>query len=266
MKMKKQHQIKSSALILPLAFCLTSTPLSAAVTYVGATLLNTDNAAGGADSTWADGDDGTTGGTAADGTGGTADSLWKYRSGFGVGGIWEARGPGAPSEDGVRLKTTIAVTNGTYNVYAFFVAVTAGSEGNPAGGGVDNDMPIRAGNTSGSLELFDQLGSGSFSTYTGYVAGTAGKNALSGGDALTFASTPTRTDGTRDLLYGLLSTTQVVTDGMLEVFIDDLPGGLAGSSDARTWYDGVGYEAVPEPSSTALLSLGGLALILRRRK
>jgi hypothetical protein len=41
--------------------------------------------------------------------------------------------------------------------------------------------------------------------------------------------------------------------------------GLAGSA-GRVTYSQVAFDTVPEPSSTALLGLGGLALILRRRK
>ncbi len=42
---------------------------------------------------------------------------------------------------------------------------------------------------------------------------------------------------------------------------------VGGSSpDANNWIDNIAIEKVPEPSSTALLGLGGLALILRRRR
>jgi hypothetical protein len=248
-----------------LVFCLGTASLPAAVTYVPATMANTDNAAGGADSTWADGDDGTTGGTVADGTGtSTADGLWRYRGGFGVDGIWEATSGSAIAEDAVQLTTSVSVPNGTYSVYVFFVPVNEGAE-SPVGGGVDNDFPIRAGNTVGTLELFDQLGPASGSTYSGYEVGIAGKDALSGGDALTFTSTPNN-QGTRPLLYGVLSTTQVVNDGTLEVFIDDFPAlGNSNNSDARTWYDGIGYEVIPEPSVSLLGALGALMLLRRRR-
>lgn len=53
------------------------------------------------------------------------------------------------------------------------------------------------------------------------------------------------------------------------VNIDDNEPGNTGASAMRADYIGVAYRAVapiPEPSSTALLGLGGLALILRRRK
>ena len=258
--------MNSSRLTTAVLSCLVAAPLSAAVTYIPATLANTDNAAGGADSTWADGDDGTTGGTKADGTNtSTADALWRYRGGFGVDGIWEATSGSAAAEDAVQLQTSITVPNGIYNVYVFFVPVTPGAE-TPVGGGVDNDFPIRAGNTPGSLELFDQLGSASGSTFPGYEVGTAGKDALAGGDSLNFTLTPNN-QGTRPLLYGLLSTTQVVDDGTLEVYLDDFPAaGTSNNSDSRTWYDGIGYELVPEPSSSLLGAMGALTLLLRRRR
>jgi len=41
---------------------------------------------------------------------------------------------------------------------------------------------------------------------------------------------------------------------------------LAASGWSATELDSAGWQAVPEPSSTALLGLGGLALLLRRRK
>ena len=44
-------------------------------------------------------------------------------------------------------------------------------------------------------------------------------------------------------------------------------GNLLGNGRLNpTWFDGVGYKLVPEPSSTIMLGLGGLALILRRRR
>jgi len=50
------------------------------------------------------------------------------------------------------------------------------------------------------------------------------------------------------------------------VYIDDFSGGVAAHPGDRVTLDGIGFEVVPEPSSAALLGLGGLALILRRRK
>jgi hypothetical protein len=46
------------------------------------------------------------------------------------------------------------------------------------------------------------------------------------------------------------------------VYIDDGP---AANSNERTWYDGVGYSLVPEPSSFALLGCAAAAFLARRR-
>lgn len=43
-------------------------------------------------------------------------------------------------------------------------------------------------------------------------------------------------------------------------------GDNSGAGVKTTWLQGIQVETIPEPSSTALLGLGGLALILRRRR
>ncbi|BDS07102.1 hypothetical protein NT6N_21420 [Oceaniferula spumae] len=61
-----------------------------------------------------------------------------------------------------------------------------------------------------------------------------------------------------------MTLAQVSGSTSYAVYIDDFNGD-PGPGD-RVTLDGIGFEAVPEPSSAALLGLGGLALILRRRK
>jgi len=193
--------------------------LHAGVTYVDATLANTDNAAGGGDATWADGDDGSTGGSVADGAA-LNDSKWRFRSGFGNGGIWEATGSSVEAEDCAELKVSATVANDTYDVYVFYYAVT--STGN---------FPIRAGFTSApnANPIFNRPG--------GLDAAT-----------LTYDVRPPTGGETRTLLYGLVGQAEI-TDGSLELYIDDFPASSTGSSNDRTWFAGIGYSvAAPPPA------------------
>lgn len=50
----------------------------------------------------------------------------------------------------------------------------------------------------------------------------------------------------------------IVTTGSFSVNIDDVTGV---TGDVRTWYDGVSYQSVPEPSAIALLTGGILGLL-----
>ena len=69
----------------------------------------------------------------------------------------------------------------------------------------------------------------------------------------------------RVLLRGYLGqATADATTGEVKVYVDDRAGGVDTTFN-RTWYAGVAYEAVPEPATLALFSIGGLAL-LRKRK
>ena len=73
-------------------------------------------------------------------------------------------------------------------------------------------------------------------------------------------TTITATFGSQTLTSSFTDLTS--TDvGRLQVFTTGTAGGAKG-----VWLDDVSLTAVPEPSSTALLGLGGLALIMRRRK
>ena len=205
------------------------------ITYVDATLTNTEIATGGADTLWADGDDGTTGGTVADGSANN-DGLWRYRGGFGGNGLWEATGSAAQVENAVEIVTTATgLTNGTYNTYVFFVAVETPS--GPSGG--DEEFPIRAGFSSnpGANPLFTQaISDDTPGAIVGTDAGT-----------LSFANTfipGTATDG-RTNYAGVLAGTVEVTDGTLSVYVDDLPA--TNDADERTWYAGIGYEIAGPP-------------------
>lgn len=108
------------------------------ITYVDITLLNTDIISGGSDSLWADGDDGSTGGTIIDGSA-ISDGLWRFRSTQGNDGIWEASGSSAAVEDCVEIATSVVAPNATYDVFVFYYPVS-----------VSGDYPVRAGFTSGT--------------------------------------------------------------------------------------------------------------------
>lgn len=68
-------------------------------------------------------------------------------------------------------------------------------------------------------------------------------------------------DGYHDVTFDLTGTTIGAGTYTLQVHQSNMPGGGAYAS-----YNGITLTSVPEPSSTALLGLGGLALIMRRRK
>jgi hypothetical protein len=188
---------------LTLAICSAvacTTIARGAVTYVDATFANTDIATGGSDTLWADGNDGSTGGSVVDGAANN-DGKWRFRSGIGNGGIWEATGSSAAVEDCVELATAVAVPNDTYEVYVFYYMVEA-----------SGDFPIRAGFESApnSNAIF---------------------NRSSGQDAsgLTFEVPPPAGGETRTLLYALVGQVEV-TNGMLKVYIDDFPASTTGLS------------------------------------
>ena len=72
---------------------------------------------------------------------------------------------------------------------------------------------------------------------------------------------PTLNDGSDDIPFFSLGTFSV-TDGTLTVRLDDV---IFASGDFVI-ADSAAIRMVPEPSSTALLGLGGLALMLRRKR
>ncbi len=252
MKMKKQHQIKSSALILPLAFCLASTPVSAAVTYV-------DAVNGAAGNTFA------TGGSLAttswinftDSSNEDQDQ-WRLRPGSnrGVGDtIYHARTNGS---DTIPELTVLlpGLADGTYNIYAFFWDDSSSTA---------NTHNLDAGLTSGSLTTYgadNPLNNGATAT----LAPLASTLSYSGTNPTTIPDTAVF--GNLNLHAALVGQAVVSSGSTISVFVDHSQSvtGLSSTAQVRSFFDGVGYEAVPEPSSTALLGLGGLALILRRRR
>lgn len=168
---------------------------------------------------------------------------WSLRTGFATDStIFQGRHSLSP-DDMPELTTEITgLADGDYDVWVFFWDASG-----------SNTWTIDAGLTSGALTTYSADGPGNT---TAPVATST----------LSFTNTPSPTEDDR-IFYGVNLGQATVTSGStIDVFIDNLTGG---NSNTRTWYDGVGFEAVvpvPEPSSTALLGLGGLALIIRRRR
>jgi hypothetical protein len=178
-----------------------------------------------------------------------ADNNWEQRTVLGSSGnIFESGGENV-TENAPELRTLITgLTPGVeYSVYANFWDPTSTTE----------DWSLRAGFASnpGANTLF------SAADATGELTATAALLASS----LTYSTAPTIfAESGRALLAGLLGTATANGNGEIAVFVDDLPTSL--NVNRRTWYDGVSYAVVPEPSSFALAALGWAGLAWRRRQ
>ena len=156
-------------------------------------------------------------------------NTWEQR-GFANGvTVFESREAADPE-----IKTQITgLSDGTYDVWAFFWDNGTG-------------WSIYSGFESGSL--------------TKYETGDA--TAVS---SLDFTTSVLASESNRTM-YGVNLGQSTVSGGSaIEVFIDDLDGGGSGGPD-RTWYDGVGYSAIPEASTALLLGLLGAISLIRRRR
>jgi hypothetical protein len=81
-------------------------------------------------------------------------------------------------------------------------------------------------------------------------------------DVTEFATPPLVAESNRLLYEAALGTAVADSAGQINVWIDDYAVGR--TTFVRTWYDGVGFALVPEPS-TAMLALVGAAIFLRRK-
>ena len=102
---------------------------------------------------------------------------------------------------------------------------------------------------------------GALTTYSNDGAGVTNQTVSTVN--LTFDATVVKTESPDRIMYGVKIGSAITASGTtINVFVDNLTGG---DSATRTWYDGVGFEAVPEPSAALLGGLGFLALLRRRR-
>jgi hypothetical protein len=179
------------------------------------------------------------------------DNLWSIRT---VGSansdvvgntVFEA-GPLGAGEDVPVLSTLISgLTPGaTYELYVFFVTFPA-TDANQL-------WRIQSGLTAGTLTQYDR--------------DSAGTIVLPDGSTTTLvdpSNSPVTVPTNRDYRQATLGTAVADGSGNITIFVDAGTG--TNAANHRTWYDGVGYLAVPEPAAS-LLGLVGMTALLRRRR
>lgn len=145
------------------------------------------------------------------------------------------------------LTTTVNVANGSYDIWVFFWTNVTNATQN---------WVISTGLTTGSLVTYNAPSKPDL--------GGVSKVGVSNAADFTFTSAVqvASTDASREM-FGVNLGQVNVTDGSFDVFVDMLIPGS--TTTQRAWYDGVGYELIPEPS-TALLGGLGLLVLLRRRR
>ncbi|MEM6504344.1 MAG: PEP-CTERM sorting domain-containing protein [Planctomycetota bacterium] len=165
------------------------------------------------------------------------DDLWAYDTGFGNGPAVFAAG--ASDVVGNVLETTVSsLPSNTYDVYVFYFASTAPQ--------TDANWDIEAQVGPNPPVIASGLGDGIDPS------------------TLDFAVTPTFAFGNNGDIQMRAINIGTVTGTEFKVFIS-APDTVSGGGEPRTWFDGVGYAVVPEPGSLALLVMGGVCALRRRR-
>ena len=185
---------------------------------------------------------------------GGAGSAWKIRTGLGNDSGVVAVTSNASAATAPELTTTITglVDGQEYNIFGYFWSIADGVS--------TADWDIEFGLTSGSLTTYD-AGSVSLSNVTNLSSTPLDTTTPADEfDATSFTTSVLVSEGNRRLIQVALGTATADVNGEIAVYIDDSAG-----DNNRSWYDGVGYEVVPEPGSLALLGLGGLCVLRRRR-
>jgi len=181
------------------------------------------------------------------------DNQWRSRVFGNAGSILESGGDISGDgnnnpENAPRLRTQIGGLSAgvTYNVYAYFWSAITG--GTP-------DWRMRASlidpGPSTALPLFTRLGEGGATEVT---------------DSAGFTSTIMFSESNRRLFQASLGTATANLAGEISVFIDDDSPRPDFSQNFRTWYDGVGVSAIPEPASFVFLFAGASLVLMGRRR
>jgi len=154
-----------------------------------------------------------------DGSG--SDNLWRGRVFANSGTIFESGGQygdTANPEDCPRLMTLVDVPENDYEVYVYFWADTSTWRIQASLTDSEGDLPLFLANDpnfESTVALADDFAE----------------------------PVPMLTEGNRTLWQAYLGTTGLTT--MISVYIDDDAASI--THNARTWYDGIGYKAVPVP-------------------
>lgn len=219
-----------------------STTQAATVSVGGFTVVEADefNVGGSAGNTVFDGGAPATGTTTRTQGSFSDAATWKYRtesqwssSGTFSGAYSSYGNGGGAANTALTLTTTVTgLASDTYDVFAVYISrndgVTDGGVAAALSGNSLVDYADVSGASGGATAISLGVSSGEWEAFAVKVGTVTGTG---------FA-----------VDAGVLSSTD------------------SGSGIQRNTYVGVAYQAVPEPSSAALLGLGGLALILRRRK
>jgi hypothetical protein len=192
--------------------------------------------------------------------GASGDGLWAQRA-FGNGATIFQNAASGNSDNAHRLRTTISglAPGSPYNVYVYFWSDVS-------------QWRINAG--LGDIQVLDLP---QFSAVGGHAdPATANTTRLGPGTsdnlaAPVFSAVPGQFttavmigEGNRRLYQAYLGIGTADAGGTIRVMVDDDPPVMA-DSNQRTWYDGVGYELIPEPATSALAGLALMGLAFSRR-